>query len=129
MGFDIGEAVGDGLLLRLLEGEGVVKSAGNQIGEGVEKERIFLGNFYQLHRFNVEDAVQVVGIEDGKSHCREGLRENRLGESLIVGRGAEGSGLAGASNLADEARIEWKPTANHAATGSPSAWTTNSRVV
>ncbi len=129
MGFDIGEAVSDGLLLRLLEGEGVVKSAGNQIGEGVEKESIFLGNFYQLHGFDVQDAVQVFGIKDRKSHCREGLRENRLGESLIVGRGAEGSGLTGTSDLSDEARIEWKPTADRAATGSAFGVDYNSRVV
>src|SRR3974390_2468620 len=84
MSFDIGEAVGDGLFLRLLESKSVVESAGNQIGQSMEEERIFLGDFHELDSFDVKNTVQVIGVEDRESHGSQGIRKDRLGERLVV---------------------------------------------
>ncbi len=45
MRLDAGEAVGDGLLLSLLEREGVMQSAGNQVRKRPKQENFFFGEF------------------------------------------------------------------------------------
>ena len=43
MCFDAGEAIGDGLLLGLLEGIGVVQGPGDEVGESADEQNFFLG--------------------------------------------------------------------------------------
>src|SRR5208283_4518863 len=111
---DVGEAVGDGLFLGLLKGEGVVEGARDQVRKGVEQKRFLVGDFHEFDGFDVKNAVQMVGIEDGQSHGGEGIGKHGLGSRLIVGGGAEGNGLAGASDLTNEAGVKRKPAAESA---------------
>src|SRR5258708_30097671 len=80
-----GEAVGDGLLLRFLESKCVVKRGGDQVGESAEKERFLFGELHGLKSFDVENAVKMIGVEDGKAHGGGGVGKHRLHGSLIVG--------------------------------------------
>ena len=43
--FEAGQAVGDGLLPGLLEGSGIVQSAGDEVSEGADQQNFFLGKF------------------------------------------------------------------------------------
>ena len=61
MGLDAGEAIGDGLLLSLLEGEGVVQGAGDQVRQGPQ-QALFFGEVARLGGFDVEHPVQLVRV-------------------------------------------------------------------
>src|SRR5208283_1966812 len=115
MSLDAGEAVRDGLFLGLLEREGVVERAGNQVGEGTEKERFFLGEINAVNGFDIEDAVKVIGIKDGQSHRGKSISEDGLGAVLGTREGAENGDFPGARDLADKAGVERKAE-SHGAT-------------
>src|SRR5437667_2972207 len=84
MRFDAGEAVGDGLLLSLLEGQSIMQSAGDQVRERAEKEHFFIAEVEGLGGFDVEGAVELLGVEDRQSD----------GSQRVFQDGAEG-GIAG----------------------------------
>ncbi len=65
MRFDPREPVGDRLLLRLLEGKRVVQRAGDEVRERAHQKNFLLGKVRGRGRFNVENAVQLVGVENG----------------------------------------------------------------
>ena len=115
VGFDAGEAIGDGLLLGFLEGEGVVQRAGDQVGEGAEEERFFLGEFDAVSGFDVKNAVQVIGVKDRQGHGGKGIGEDGPGAILRAGEGTERGGFAGARDLADEAGVQRKTKSGGAA--------------
>jgi len=108
VGFDAGEAVGDGLLLGFLESKGVVQRAGDQVGKGAEEEPFLFGEFDAVMGFDVKDAVKVIGVKDRQGHGGKGIGEDGPGAILRAGEGTERGGLAGARDLADEAGVEGK---------------------
>src|SRR5271157_2555185 len=115
VGFDAGEAVGDGLLLGFLKGEGVVQRAGDQVRKGAEEERFLFGEFDAVAGFDIQDAVQIIGVKNRQGHGGQGIGQNRLGAILRAGEGTEHGGLAGARDLADEAGVEGKAQSGGAA--------------
>jgi len=58
-----GEPVGDGLLLGLLEGKGVVQRAGDEVGQRAQQENFFLGEVHRHGRLDVQDAKELFGIK------------------------------------------------------------------
>src|SRR5258708_305192 len=83
-----------------------MERAGDEVGEGAEQERLFLGEIHRLESFDVENAVEMVGVENRKAHGGGGIRENGLRATLIVGERAVDCGFPGARHLADEAGVE-----------------------
>jgi hypothetical protein len=61
-----GEAVGDGLLLGFLEGEGVVERAGEEIGERAQQSDIRIGKITAFGGFDVENAEESLAVGDGQ---------------------------------------------------------------
>src|ERR1700683_3385635 len=91
MRFDAGEAVGDGLLLSLLERQSIVKGAGDEVGKCAKKQNLFLGKFDSQRRLDVQNAVQLLGVKHGQGDGGVRVRQERLvrrisGEqSLVIG--------------------------------------------
>ncbi len=83
-----------------------MERAGDEVGEGAEQERFFLGEIHRLESFDVENAVEMVGVENRKAHGGGGIRENGFRASLIVGERAVDCGFSGACHLAYKAGIE-----------------------
>src|ERR1700682_482701 len=76
--FDASEAVSDGLFAGLLEGFGIVQSAGDEVGEGADEQYFFLGKFDVGGGLDKKYSVKVLGIEDGKGHGRSSVWQQRL---------------------------------------------------
>src|SRR6202041_1626307 len=110
-----GESVSNGLLLGLLEGKGIVKRAGNEVGQGAKKQNLFLREFDGEGRFDVQNAVQLLGVEHRESDSSNGIRQKRL-MSGLTGRGGLVVGqLAAARDMADEATAQGNAPAESSA--------------
>ena len=68
MRFHARQSVGDRLLLRFLEREGVVQRAGKKIGERAQQQNILLGKIARFGGFDVEDAKKLLAVCDRQSH-------------------------------------------------------------
>src|SRR6266436_8839540 len=84
MRLDARESVRDCLLLRLLERQGVVQSAGNQVCQRAQQQHFLLGKICRLRRFHVQDPVQLLRVKHRQRNCRQRVRQQRL-ESGIRG--------------------------------------------
>src|ERR1700686_3034877 len=76
--FDTSQAVGDGLFAGLLEGFGIVQSAGDEVSEGADEQNFFLGKFDVGRGLDEKYAVKVLGIKDRESHGRSSVGQKRL---------------------------------------------------
>src|SRR5690348_12548701 len=116
MRLDAGEAVGDGLLLSLLERERVVQRACDEVGECAKEQDFFLGKIHGRGGLDVQDAVKLFRVKNRESDGGDGIRQERL-QSAIRGRiGTEKSHLPVARDVTDEARAERNALAKSAAT-------------
>ena len=73
-----GETVGDGLFLRLLERRRVVQRAGDQVCEGAQEQILLLRRNPRDRGFDIQDAVELLGVENGQSDGRERIWQERL---------------------------------------------------
>ena len=107
MSFDSGEAVGDGLLLGLLEAECVVKRTGDQVGESARGSRISSSEKSMgSEDLDVENTVQLFGEKNGKAMADMESASTGLAESIVRGRAVGSRPCCRCVRLADEAGAE-----------------------
>ena len=102
MGFDSGEPVGDGLLLRFLKREGVVQGAGHHVRQGTQEQHVFVVEGAGLARFDVQHAQQLVAVDDGQAQHRSRVGQHRLDCARVLGTVhlAQGAALRHLANAA-----------------------------
>ena len=102
MGFDSGEPVGDGLLLRFLKREGVVQGAGHHVRQGAQQQNVFVVEGAGLARFDVQHAQQLVAVDDGQAQHRSRVGQHRLDCARVLGivHLAQGAALRHLANAA-----------------------------
>src|SRR6202166_2987628 len=101
-----GEAIGDGLLLRLLKGISIVQRPGDEVGEGADEQNFFVGKFDVGGGLDEKYSVKLLGIENRKGHRRSGVRQERLERGIRNIRATIESHLAIARNMSDEPRAK-----------------------
>src|SRR6266568_7287923 len=115
MRLDASEAVGDGLFLSLLERQGIVQCAGDEVGERAKQQDFFFGEVHGRGRLDVQDAVKLLGVKNRQSDGCNGIRQERL-QGAVRGRArAEKRHLPVASDVSDEARAKRNALAESAA--------------
>ena len=106
MRLDASKAVGDGLLLRFLEGKRVVKSAGNEVGQCAQQENFLLREIHRHAGLDVQNAVELFRIKNRQCDGRHGVRQQRPQCPVCRTSGAVRCHVAIARHLADEAGSE-----------------------
>ena len=99
MGLHTGQAVGDGLLLGLLEGESVVPRARKHVRDGAQQKDFLFGKIAFLDRLDVQGAQQLIGVSHRQSDGRSSFREDRM--KARSSRVANDYHLSGAPHFAD----------------------------
>ena len=100
-GLDSGQAVGDGLLLQLLEDESVVQSGGQQVGQRVQNQNILRRERVLVAALNIEHAKQRFAVCDrnAKHSARIGKNSRQIARQCVLNQGA----FAGARHAAENA--------------------------
>src|SRR6202166_4760717 len=103
-GFDSSQAVGDGLLLQLLEHESIVQRSRQQVGQRIEDQNILRGKCILVAALDVEYAEQrfAVGNRDAKDGARIRKNSRQIAGQSMLNQGA----FAGASDAAENARSQ-----------------------
>ena len=73
---DTGQAVGNGLLLQLLEDESIVQRRGQQVGQRIQDQNVLRRERILTAALNVEDAEQRLAVSDRNAKHRARIRKN-----------------------------------------------------
>src|ERR1700686_2630054 len=98
-GFDSSQAVGDGLLLQLLEHENIVQRSRQQVGQRIEDQNILRGKCVLVAALDVEYAEQrfAVSNRDAKDGARIRKNSRQIAGQSMLNQGA----FAGTSDAAE----------------------------
>ena len=109
-GFDSGQAVGDGLLLQLLEDKSVVQGGGQQVGQRVENQNILRRKRVLVAALNIEHTEQRFAVSDGnaKNRARIGKNSGQIAGQRMLYQGA----FAGTGHAAENAGSQRNPLAH-----------------
>src|SRR5215470_8974824 len=116
MRFDAGEAIGDGLLLSLLERKRVVESAGDEVGKRPQQQDFFVGEIHWRRGFDIQNAVKLLRIKNRQGHGGDGIRKQRFQGRVVRRAGAERRHLAVARDMPNQAAAQRNALAERAAT-------------
>ena len=107
---DAGQAVGDRLLLQLLEDEGVVQRGGQQIGQGAQDQHFGWTKRLRGAAFHVQHTQRALAIDDGQAEDRTGVEQQRAqrltgARAAVAMRRLEQRHIGSASYAADDAGV------------------------